>query len=226
MANNRRGHKSKPKQPLHKRITPSRKFPIKGSTKVPKGKEYLGNEDSSVNNGTSNKKVQDESMSKNRGGDTGGLLTSNNTREVRKDLQLVERAVRSGWNIKRKNMIKRRLLEIMEKTHVSVPTKMGTVDVDGPADSNAIAAARVLVAMNGQDQSDDHLAIKHQAEQPNTVVNIHNNNVTTIDNRRIELARLAKSLGASELSISGRTVSVDDVIESDVVVPKTEAPTR
>lgn len=209
MSKQRRGHKGKPKTPLSKRIAPPRKFPIKGHTKAGKANR---NGDSSVNHGTTNGSVQDV-RSLNRGGDTGGLLTSNNPKEVREDLKLVERAVRKGWNIKRKNMVQRRLYEIMEKTHVSVPTKNGMVDCDGPADSNAIAAARVLVAMNGQDQADDHLVAKQgQPEQPNTVVNIHNNNVTAIDARRIELARLANKLGARELLINGRSVPIAECL--------------
>lgn len=208
MSKQRRGHKGKPKAPLSKRITPSRKFPIKGHTKASKANR---NGDSSVNNGTNDSGVHDV-PTKNRAGDSGGLLTSDNPKEIKKDLRMIEGAVRKGWNIKRKNMIQRRLLEIVEKTHVSVPTKNGMVDCDGPADSNAIAAARVLVAMNGQDQADDHLALKinDQSDQPNTVVNIHNNNVTAIDNRRFELARLANKLGARELLIDGEAVPVTD----------------
>lgn len=206
MSNQRRGKKTKPKAPLHKRITPSRKFPIKGHTKSSKG---LRNGDSSVSNGTSDDVVQDE-PNKTRGGDTGGLLTSNNPREVRNDLKLLGRAVRSGWNIKRKNMIKRRLEEIMQKTSVSVPTKNGMVDCDGPADSNAIAAARVLVAMNGQDQADDHLAIKNGQPESSTVVNITNN--VSVDHRRIELARLANKLGARELLIDGKPIATSEYL--------------
>ena len=227
----RKGHRKAPKVPLSKRITktPPRKFPIKGHTKSSK---VIGNGDSSVVKvpglvtgetkvGTDNDSVH-EVRSKNRAGDSGGLLTSDNPKEIKKDLRMIEGAVRKGWNIKRKNMIQRRLLEIMEKTHVSVPTKNGMVDCDGPADSNAIAAARVLVAMNGQDQTDDHLALKinDQSDQPNTVVNIHNNNVTAIDNRRFELARLANKLGARELLIDGESVPVTEHIGSTDSVQK------
>lgn len=207
MSKQRRGHKGKPKAPLSKRITPSRKFPIKGHTKASKANR---NGDSSVNNGTNDSGVHDV-PTKNRAGDSGGLLTSDNPKEIKKDLRMIEGAVRKGWNIKRKNMIQRRLLEIMEKTHVSVPTKNGMVDCDGPADSNAIAAARVLVAMNGQDQADDHLALKNGQPEPSTVVTIHNN-VTSIDARRIELARLANKLGARELLIDNRPVPISECL--------------
>lgn len=211
MSKQRRGHKGKPKAPLSKRITkkaPPRKFPIKGFTKA--GKQN-GSGDSSVNNGTNDSGVHDV-PTKNRAGDSGGLLTSDNPKEIKKDLRMIEGAVRKGWNIKRKNMIQRRLLEIMEKTHVSVPTKNGMVDCDGPADSNAIAAARVLVAMNGQDQADDHLALKiNDQSEPSTVVTIHNN-VTSIDARRIELARLANKLGARELLIDNRPVPISECL--------------
>lgn len=224
MSKARRGHKAKPKVPLSKRNlnTPSRKFPIKGHTKSRKYDTRNG--DSSVINGTDTEPDYKEDREHGRGGDTGGLLTSKDPREVKKDLKLVERAVRNGWGIKRKNMIVRRLQAIVEKTHVSVATKTGgTVEVDGPADSNAIAAARVLVAMNGQDQADDHLAIKNG--QPDngssTTINIHNN-VTNIEQRRIELARLADKFGARSLVINGEQVSVTEYLGSTGTISEPE----
>jgi hypothetical protein len=175
--NKRFGHKRKPKTPTIKK-RPPRILRINGD-------------------GDSN---GEDGVKSGRGGDTGRLLTD--PKKVTQDLRLLNRAVRSGWNIKRKNMIKRRLEGILGKTVVSVPTKNGMVEVDGPADSNAIAAARVLVAMNGQDQADDFAAMKkpETLTPPNINVNI--------DARQSPIIQLAKSLGASSLIIDGAEVSI------------------
>lgn len=81
---------------------------------------------------------------------------------TRKDVALVSKAVRLKWPIRQdaRKAIADRLLEIVEKREVSVITKAGEVEaVDGPADVNAIAAARVLVAMNGQNIAQDKPAV-------------------------------------------------------------------
>lgn len=79
------------------------------------------------------------------------------------DINLVSRAVRERWSIPadRRGVVVARLLEIVEKRTVDVMTKEGPASMEGPADSNANAAARVLVAMEGQNQADDHLADKN-----------------------------------------------------------------
>lgn len=78
------------------------------------------------------------------------------------DIKTVGRAVREGWGVDAeiKLEVKARLLEVVRKKTVTVMTKLGPYALDGPADSNAVAAARVFVAMNGQDQADDHAAMK------------------------------------------------------------------
>jgi hypothetical protein len=54
-----------------------------------------------------------------------------------------------------------RLFDITTKTAVSVVTRKGDeISVDGPADANAIAAARVIVQMMGQNQADELAASK------------------------------------------------------------------
>lgn len=86
------------------------------------------------------------------------LLADMDPAQTKSDLRLIRKAQREGWKIspKVKRIIARRLVGIVQKTEVEVVTKDGMAHVDGPADTNAIAAARVLVAMNGQDQVDDH----------------------------------------------------------------------
>lgn len=183
MAKKRFGHKKAPKIPQHKK-----KITRQGKHR------HNGEPEDDSNSGTG--------AGTGRGGDSGRLLTNPNT--VNKDLRLLNRAVRSGWNIRRKNMIKRRLESVLLKETVSVPTKNGMVEVDGPADSNAIAAARVLVAMNGQDQADDHLAMKVELEAQANKGGVNVN----IDARESTILQLAKSLGATELIIDGSSVPV------------------
>lgn len=69
---------------------------------------------------------------------------------------MLARAIREGWEIPKakRGEIVDRLLRVMEKEEVAVMTKEGIETLDGPADTNAIGAARVLVAMDGQNQTD------------------------------------------------------------------------
>jgi hypothetical protein len=107
--------------------------------------------------------------------DGGGGLRSEillSDREHKKDTAIARRAVREKWPItpsKRQSLVNR-LMDVVEKTEVSVTTKDGGVEyAEDPADKNSIAAARVLVAMNGQNQS---AAKPAQQPQPQTVVNV------------------------------------------------------
>ena len=74
----------------------------------------------------------------------------------RKDIGLVSQAVRR-WKLSddKKAIVVERLIGIIEKTSIGVMTKDGIESVDGPADANAIAAARVVVTIEGQLQTDD-----------------------------------------------------------------------
>jgi hypothetical protein len=80
------------------------------------------------------------------------------------DINLIRRAVRERWPVPAamKVEVVERLRTIVAKTEVQVMTKEGLAMLDGPADSNANAAARVLVAMDGLNQADDHLADKNK----------------------------------------------------------------
>lgn len=80
-----------------------------------------------------------------------------NPATVRSDARLVARAIKERWNIpeEKRPAIVGRLLDIVGKTHVTVMTKTGPEELDDKADVNAIAAARVLVAMEGQNQADE-----------------------------------------------------------------------
>lgn len=87
-------------------------------------------------------------------GVSGTLLTD--PLATTKDTALVRRAIKERWNIpdEKRPVIVNRLLDIVETTSVTVMTKDGPQPVADKADANAIAAARVLVAMEGQNQAD------------------------------------------------------------------------
>ena len=92
---------------------------------------------------------------------------------VRQDMRLVQRAVKNRWPMKRAKCrgLVDRLFAISEKTAVSVVTRTGDVEtIDGPADVHAIAAARVLVSMMGQNQADEHHA--DDLGKPDASVNV------------------------------------------------------
>ena len=89
-------------------------------------------------------------------GDPGKLL--GDERYVKADTALLRRAIREGWGVSRetKEAAKARMDEIVRKKVVLTLTQNGPVENEAVADSNAIAAARVLTSMTGQDQADDH----------------------------------------------------------------------
>lgn len=91
-----------------------------------------------------------------------------------KDIQIMATAVKKRWNIpdEIKDAIVDRLAKIVEKQYVDVMTKEGPEALDGPADANAIAASRVLVAIEGQNQSDDHVVLKTTEPSGSTTINI------------------------------------------------------
>jgi hypothetical protein len=82
---------------------------------------------------------------------------------ARADMNLIRRAISEGWEIPqaKKAQVVDRLLEIAQKKSCQVSTKTGIVQLDGPADSNAVKAASVLVAMTGERQRDIHAQDKN-----------------------------------------------------------------
>jgi hypothetical protein len=92
----------------------------------------------------------------------GGELLDCPSKEVA-DLKTIARALRNRWVVSPEVKAKliARMQTIIEKERIEVPTKEGSVLVDGPADSNAVRAASVLAQLESQNQADDHLAEKH-----------------------------------------------------------------
>lgn len=92
------------------------------------------------------------------------------------DVALVGRAVKERWpvdGIKRPAIVTR-LQKIVEKESVTAIVKGELVEAELPADVNAIAAARVLVAMVGQNQADEHHEEKlSKPNVPGTAVQVN-----------------------------------------------------
>lgn len=156
-------------------------------------------------------------------GDSGGLLTDPN--RVRSDIRLVEQSVRKGWNVRRKNMIRRRLEDIVVKTEAEVVCKGGTVILESAADKLSIDAAKVLTAMDAADVN--RVKAAHEKDnpilpQPTSVTNVININDES-QRRRIELAQLASRLGAREIVLEGRSVPVTEILGAAVPVRDEEA---
>jgi hypothetical protein len=128
----------------------------------------------------------------NPGGLGPGVELLDNSYDVTRDARMIARAVRNGWNIEKKQPIVERLHEIVEKRSVQVPAgKDGELtDSEGLADKNSIAAAKVLVQMNGQDQADDHL-IKGKT--------IHHDHSVTVVDQRSRLAAIAQRFGVDSV---------------------------
>ena len=94
----------------------------------------------------------------------------------RKDIGLTSRAIRERWNISDfvRDQITERLLKVVAKESVEVMTSKGPQSLEYPADVNAIAASRVLVAMESQNQSDEQFDAKIDDAKQNPNGNTYN----------------------------------------------------
>ncbi len=82
---------------------------------------------------------------------------------VRQDMRLAARAIKRRWDLPddKKQCVTQRLFDILEKKTATVATKFRLESVDSIADANAIAAARILVDIEGQNQADELPASKN-----------------------------------------------------------------
>ena len=114
-----------------------------------------------------------------------------------RDIALVANAIKKRWPIKAANAreLVDRLLDITRKTEVTVATKDGVATVEAPADVNAIAAARVLVAMVGQNDK--------AAEGPKAgpTINVGVQVDARSDDRRDRILQIAERVRASRNSV-------------------------
>lgn len=89
-------------------------------------------------------------------------------------------------------MIVDRLFEIIEKKTVSVATKLGPVNLDGPADANAIAATRALIAMVGQNQKADPVIQTHDHHHTHELGQVTAENLEQHRQQRIDRINQAR----------------------------------
>lgn len=121
----------------------------------------------------------------------------------RSDIGLVRQAQRRRWEVSedKKPLIIRRLLGIVRKTEVTVAGgEGGPQTVECPADRNSISAAKALIAMEGQNQADEHKAKEQgQALFAPIVIPI----VIRSRDDILELAELKKRLAAQGVASQG-----------------------
>lgn len=226
----RRGHKTKPvnkrgKKPRREVTTPLRL--LGGLGKGPTTKVTASHPKKDVSTSRPPKSEADKaelaiSQAKG-GGNQAGLLTSDDPRELMRNLLDTQRAIAQGWNIKQKEMIRNRLYKIMEKQEAEVMTKEGLVDSETKADELALLAAKVLTMMDANDvkriEVIDGIVNKPSAPQPHgTNPNGSSPGITATEEGRSALTELALRFGARELVIDDRAVisehrpeTVDDV---------------
>lgn len=112
---------------------------------------------------------------------------------VPRDLALISRAHREGWNVpvELRNSLLKRIAKIAEKETVTVATKDGVAQVDGPADANAIRAGELVAKMMDHDAKLSPSVVEHHHTielGPVTEANIE-------EHRRMRAERLARTVG-------------------------------
>lgn len=107
------------------------------------------------------------------GGEGAALSLLTDEKRQRSDMVLLRRAARGRWGVSdgARRTAQARLLEIIRKDTVEVPSMNGLVDSEGTADNNAIAAVRTLAVLNAQDQADDHHQDDDQNAKAGLVIN-------------------------------------------------------
>ncbi len=80
---------------------------------------------------------------------------------IKESAAMAKRAIRERWPVDPEIMkrVIARADALVQKTTKTVATQMGPVEVD--ADDGALAAMKVILAANAQNQADDHLADKN-----------------------------------------------------------------
>lgn len=200
MSKQRRGHKQKPK-------APKTKPPVVMDDDSDDHPESTLHYKANGKKGATREKQERREKTPRRKSHI--LATPKDAKQTRSDLKLVERAIRQRWDIKNKGMLQRRLMEVVNKPTVPILTKQGVFDSEADADANAIAATRVLVQMNAQDQEDDQFEIKQKNPQAGNVVNVNFNDA---ENNRTRLLALASRLGVSSLEIDGVVIPSKDLV--------------
>lgn len=203
----RRGHKHKPKAPSNK----------SNGAKFKEDRLRSSSRGSKSVKSASGVTHEDRPTGDNSSWGKGGVLKDiENPSEVKKDLSLLNRALKGRWNLsdQKKQQIQDRLMEVVEKREVTVASKDGVDTVEEPADRNAVAATRVLVQMHGQDLEADQFEAKNGKPEPpqplGNIINVFPGQPADSKFRASPLLQLAYKLGARELIIDGSAVPITD----------------
>lgn len=194
-----RGHRRKPKAPHKQNGAKPKEGRLEGSSRGSKSAESTS--------GVINE--HDVPIGDVSSWGKGGVLTNlQNPAEVSKDIALIQRAITQRWGVQKKELIQNRLLKVLQKEEVTIASKEGPLTVEEPADRNAVAAARVLVQMNGQDIECEQFDVKQgKPPVPGTQVNVFANSSQP---GLSPILQLARNLGAREVIIDGSAVSITD----------------
>lgn len=125
----------------------------------------------------------------------GVVLESEAPRDQARDIALVNRARRERWPIPedRKSSLVDRLFEIAQKKTVAVAGPEGILLQDeSTADKNAIAAAKVLVAMDCENAKQDPAPVEHEHRHTHELGPI---TVENFEQHRRQLLERADRLG-------------------------------
>lgn len=125
-----------------------------------------------------------------------------NPKSVASDLALVKKA--SRWDRRNgdwKPVVIDRMVGLVEKKGVQRLTKDGDLVIDEElADKHSIAASRVLIAIEAQQQKDEHLEARLNTQkpqqQPQTTVNVGVSIGNQMDDRRSRTRALIERAGA------------------------------
>lgn len=135
------------------------------------------------------------------------------------DTRIAAVAVKKRWDIpedKRRGLIER-LFGIVDRKSNVILTKAGPFDSKSDADKNAIAAGKVIVAMEGQNQTDDKPAKETAGTQVNVNVGVQVNqsiqSAVTAEPEYLEWLRqreLAEGGNADAVGANGFAAAIPD----------------
>lgn len=149
------------------------------------------------------------------------LSNPDDAEETGSDLILVEKSLRWPSKPDDRQIIKDRLMEIVQKKEVSVVGKDGELHkVDGPADVNSMKAADIILKAESQNQKDEHFEKRQAAprQSGNTQINV---GVTIgADERRERLSAIASRIGIDFVPEVGAPETTDS--DSEAIVSRVE----
>lgn len=130
------------------------------------------------------------------------LADVSDAKQVRKDLGLVNQAIKKRWPVTETAMKKivRRMMDVIEKTSVDVIGPEGMVFNDeAKADANSIAASKVIVQMSAMNQRDELAVIKAAEPKQGMTVNVGVKVDARTDERRHRTLAIAERIRAGRV---------------------------